>query len=100
MDREVVRCPHSSPRQTVCPDLQVCVLLTADSDASGRSAIIVRARDLGPGIHDLNRAMQEGYSTSNGLGMGLPGVERLMDEFEIESAPGKGTVITVRKWRA
>jgi serine/threonine-protein kinase RsbT len=43
-------------------------------------------------------ALRDGYSTSNGLGMGLPGTKRLMDEFEIESAPGQGTTITVRKW--
>lgn len=65
----------------------------------GREGLTVVARDRGPGIPDLNKAMQDGYSTSNGLGFGLPGVRRLMDEFNIESAPGKGTVVTVRKWK-
>lgn len=59
-----------------------------------RPAIVVRSSDSGPGIPDLDRAMTDGYSTGGGLGLGLPGVRRLMDEFAIESEPGKGTVIT------
>ncbi len=55
--------------------------------------------DHGPGIPDVALAMQEGYSTSGGLGMGLPGSKRLMDELNIQSEPGKGTVVVVRKWR-
>jgi serine/threonine-protein kinase RsbT len=54
--------------------------------------------DRGPGIPDVSLAMRDGYSTSNGLGMGLPGTKRLMDEFEIESAIGEGTKVTIRKW--
>jgi serine/threonine-protein kinase RsbT len=56
-------------------------------------------RDQGPGIADINQALQEGYTTSGGLGLGLPGSKRLMDEFEIQSRPGAGTMVTVRKWR-
>lgn len=63
-----------------------------------RSGISVVAQDAGPGIPDLERALQDGYSTGGGLGLGLPGARRLMDEFEIESAAGKGTRITMRKW--
>ena len=55
--------------------------------------------DNGPGITDIEQAMQEGYTTSGGLGLGLPGTKRLMDEFEIASEVGKGTRVTVRKWR-
>ncbi len=55
--------------------------------------------DQGPGIPDIGLAMQEGYSTSGGLGMGLPGSKRLMDEIEIQSQLGTGTVVIVRKWR-
>ncbi|MBU0493261.1 MAG: anti-sigma regulatory factor [Chloroflexi bacterium] len=55
--------------------------------------------DAGPGIVDIDLALRDGYSTSHGLGMGLPGTRRLMDEFEIESAPGQGTRITIRKWQ-
>lgn len=55
--------------------------------------------DHGPGIADLELAMQEGYSTSGGLGLGLPGARRLVDEMEFDSKPGKGTTITLKKWR-
>jgi serine/threonine-protein kinase RsbT len=65
--------------------------------ATGR-AIELRARDAGPGIADLGLAMTEGYSTGGGLGFGLPGVRRLMDEFTIESAPSHGTAVVARKW--
>ena len=60
--------------------------------------LTVVARDQGPGIADLNRAMEDGFSTSGGLGLGLPGSKRLMDEFDIVSAPGQGTTITMTKW--
>ena len=56
------------------------------------------ARDQGPGIVDLETAMRDGYSTSKSLGMGLPGAKRLMDQFEISSAIGEGTTITMTKW--
>ena|SRR5437660_8798662 len=65
-----------------------------------KQGIVVIAKDQGPGIPDIRRALQDGYSTSRSLGLGLPGVRRLMDEFEIESEPGKGTVVTVKKWIA
>ncbi len=58
--------------------------------------IMVRAGDQGPGIPDVRRALQGGFST---LGLGLPGVRRLMDEFEIESRVGYGTTVTARKWK-
>lgn len=54
--------------------------------------------DHGPGIPDLDKAMEPGYTTSRGLGMGLPGSKRLMDEMELVSEPGKGTTVRVRKW--
>lgn len=63
-----------------------------------RRGILIVARDEGPGIADLDLVMQDGYSTSRGLGIGLPGARRLMDEFEIESEVGKGTVVTMKKW--
>ncbi|HEY8484185.1 MAG TPA: anti-sigma regulatory factor [Longimicrobiales bacterium] len=64
----------------------------------GRSGILIVARDQGPGIANLELAMQDGYSTSGGLGLGLSGARRLVDEFEIVSEPGKGTTVTMRKW--
>lgn len=63
------------------------------------AGIELRVADHGPGIADLGLAMRDGYSTVGGLGCGLPGAKRLMDEFEIETAPGRGTRITARKWR-
>jgi serine/threonine-protein kinase RsbT len=70
------------------------VVMNGDQDG-----LVVVARDQGPGIPDVPRALQDGYSTSGGLGLGLPGARRLMDEFEIVSGPGKGTTITMKKWR-
>lgn len=64
-----------------------------------QKGISVVARDEGPGIPDVERALQDGYSTSRSLGMGLPGVRRLVDEFEIVSKLGGGTTVTVRKWK-
>ena len=63
-----------------------------------RRGITVVARDRGPGIADIERAMKDGFSTSRGLGLGLPGSKRLMDEFELVSEVGKGTEITMTKW--
>lgn len=63
-----------------------------------RSAVVVIARDNGPGIADLSLAMRDGYSTSGGLGVGLGGARQLMDEFDVISAVGAGTTITMRKW--
>jgi serine/threonine-protein kinase RsbT len=60
--------------------------------------ILVEARDEGPGIPDIELAMQEGYSTGGGAGLGLAGAKRLMDEFDIESEVGKGTTVRMVKW--
>jgi serine/threonine-protein kinase RsbT len=67
-------------------------------DDGGRRGIRVLARDEGPGIADLERAMQDGYTTGGGLGLGLPGARRLVDDFSIETEPGKGTTVTLVKW--
>ena len=61
--------------------------------------IMVIARDQGPGIENVPQVMRMGFSTSGSLGLGLPGVKRLMDEFNIDSQPGCGTTITVQKWK-
>ena len=66
---------------------------------SGRRGLIVVAEDKGPGIRDVTRALQDGYSTSGGLGLGMPGARRLMDEFEVVSEVGQGTRVTMKKWK-
>jgi serine/threonine-protein kinase RsbT len=64
----------------------------------GRRGIVIQARDEGPGIADVGLAMQDGYSTAGGLGLGLPGTKRLMDDFEIHSEIGRGTTVVAKKW--
>jgi serine/threonine-protein kinase RsbT len=73
-------------------------ILLCGIEQRGRSGIQVIARDDGPGIQDINLAMRDGWSTAKSLGMGLPGARRLMDEFDLVSAPGKGTLIKMAKW--
>jgi serine/threonine-protein kinase RsbT len=65
-----------------------------------RTGIIALACDDGPGISDLELALKDGFSTGKGLGMGLPGARRLVDQFEIASRPGRGTTITLQKWKS
>ena len=64
----------------------------------GREGIEVVASDEGPGIADVELALQDGYTTGNGLGLGLPGARRLVDEFAIRTAPDAGTTVTLVKW--
>lgn len=66
---------------------------------SSRIGLMIVAADSGPGIADVSQAMRDGFSSSGGLGVGLPGVRRLMDEFEIASERGRGTTVTGKKWR-
>ena len=68
-------------------------------EAMERKGIEIICEDQGPGIANVDLVMQDGYSTSRGMGMGLPGAKRLMDEFDIKSVEGVGTTITCRKWR-
>ncbi len=67
-------------------------------ERGARKGIEVLCEDHGPGIEDVELVMRDGYSTSRGLGMGLPGAKRLMDEFDISSELGVGTTVVVRKW--
>jgi serine/threonine-protein kinase RsbT len=77
------------------------VLMSSINSSSngGKTGIQIIARDEGPGIKDVAQAMQYGYSTRKGLGVGLPGAKWLMDEFDIASEIGRGTTITMKKWR-
>ena len=64
----------------------------------GSHGVEVVASDAGPGIEDVERAMQDGYTTGNGLGLGLPGTRRLVDDFHLDTTPGVGTTIRLVKW--
>lgn len=67
-------------------------------ETDGEKKIIIIATDQGPGIKDVRKVMEDGYSTSGGLGAGLPGVNRLMDTMTIHSVIGEGTTIRAEKW--
>jgi serine/threonine-protein kinase RsbT len=73
------------------------VMIRSVETAHSKGILIV-ARDNGPGIRSIQDVLRDGYSTSGGLGLGLPGVKRLMDEFAIESELRQGTTVTVKKW--
>ena len=74
------------------------VLMSVIEDDGGRRGIRVIARDDGPGIENLELALQDGYTSGGGLGLGLPGARRLVHHFEIETAPGRGTKVTLVMW--
>lgn len=67
-------------------------------NSGSHTGIVVTASDRGPGIPDVDRAVRDGYSSGQGLGLGLPGARRLMDEFEIHSEVGAGTTVIMKKW--
>ena len=75
------------------------VELSVVRDDGGREGIRVIARDEGPGIENVELALRDGYTSGTGLGLGLPGARRLVDDFRIESARGQGTVVTLVMWR-
>jgi serine/threonine-protein kinase RsbT len=66
---------------------------------SARRGIQIVAQDHGPGIRNVEQALQIGFSTAGGLGLGLPGVRRLMDDFDIQSKLGQGTTVRITKWK-
>ena len=68
-------------------------------ELNGKRGLTVVAKDEGAGISDIRQALQDGYSTAGRLGLGLPGVKRLMDEMEVISEVGVGTTVTAKKWR-
>jgi serine/threonine-protein kinase RsbT len=74
-------------------------ILIGKVNGTDRTGITIIARDGGPGIPDVQLAAREGFSTSGGMGLGLPGVRRIMDEFEIDSRLGSGTTVTTIKWK-
>ena len=75
---------------------EVVIRIDTNGVAQG---ITIAATDTGPGIDDIELAMEDGYTSKNGLGLGLPGSKRIMDEFAIESISGEGTTVVMKKWR-
>jgi serine/threonine-protein kinase RsbT len=74
--------------------------LTLDRmEDQGRKGLRLTFSDQGPGIADIELAMKEGYTTGNGLGLGLSGAKRLSSDFAIRSAPGEGTTVTIARWK-
>lgn len=67
-------------------------------DKNPKTGITITVQDEGPGITDIRLAMQDGYSTGRGMGVGLPGTKRIMDDFQIETRLGKGTRVVMSKW--
>jgi serine/threonine-protein kinase RsbT len=67
--------------------------------ANGRQGLRLTVSDKGPGIQDLNLAMKDGWTSGSGLGMGLPGAKRLVNEFHIDTKPGVGTTIVITRWK-
>jgi serine/threonine-protein kinase RsbT len=68
-------------------------------EEEARRGLVVIAHDDGPGIRDVDAALRDGYAGRGGLGLGLPGARRLMDDFDVVSQPGRGTTVTMTKWR-
>jgi serine/threonine-protein kinase RsbT len=73
-------------------------LLIAPAHNDDRRGVLITARDSGPGISDVGRALEDGFSTAGTLGAGLPGVRRLADDFALDSQPGAGTTVRAWKW--
>ena len=73
--------------------------IASGTNSAGKVGLRLIFEDHGPGIPDTNLALQDGYSTGGGLGMGLSGSKRLMNQFEIETGPGTGTRLTAYKWK-
>lgn len=73
-------------------------IILRSTNRNPKAGILMIARDQGPGIPDIPKALEDGYSSSAGLGLGLPGARRLVDHFNIESKPGSGTTVTMIKW--
>ncbi len=73
-------------------------IIIRELSEDGRNGMVVIARDEGPGIRDVSAVLRHGYSSDAGLGIGLWGAQRLMDEVDVSSQPGKGTTVTMKKW--
>jgi serine/threonine-protein kinase RsbT len=74
-------------------------MIIRELDDSGRTGIEIVVSDDGPGIPDVDQALRDGFTSGGGMGMGLPGTRRLMDEMTLDSVVSRGTIVTIRKWR-
>jgi len=84
--------------RNICKYAGAGVMHVRHVERDDRAGLELDFVDKGPGIEDLEKAMEEGFSTSGGLGLGLPGSKRLMDEMDVRSTAGRGTTVSVRKW--
>jgi serine/threonine-protein kinase RsbT len=98
-DQVVVVIAISEVARNIVRYAQTGEIILAPVRQEHRHGVVVTARDEGPGIPDIEQALQDGYSTGGGLGLGLSGAKRLMDEFKITSQVGKGTMIEMIKWK-
>jgi serine/threonine-protein kinase RsbT len=97
-DLTVIATAISELARNIVAYAQQGTILLGRAQRGSRRGIQIVARDEGPGIRDVGKALQDGYSTGKGLGLGLPGVRRLVDDFEVVSVVGRGTTVTARKW--
>jgi serine/threonine-protein kinase RsbT len=98
MDQTMIALAISEIARNIVSYAQRGKVTLSGMDDSGRRGILIVAQDDGPGMPDIDLAMRDGYSTAKSLGVGLPGAKRVMDEFELVSAPGNGTTVTMKKW--
>ena len=99
-DATLIATAISEVARNIIVHVGVGEIIISGSSEGGRDCIVVVARDAGPGIADVAKAMQDGQSQEGSMGLGLPGSRRLMDEFTIESEVGLGTTVTMKKWKS
>jgi serine/threonine-protein kinase RsbT len=98
-DQVLIATAISEAARNILQYARIGEIILTHVQLDGKEGIQIIARDEGPGIKDIRRVMEDGYSSSGGLGLGLPGIKRLMNEMEIESVPGRGTTVTFKKWK-
>jgi serine/threonine-protein kinase RsbT len=97
-DLTLIATAISEVARNIVDHAKVGEIVLSPTTHANKRGLVITARDEGPGIADVKKAMEYGYSTRSGLGVGLPGAKWLMDEFDIVSKVGKGTTVTMKKW--
>ena len=97
-DLTVIATAISEVARNIVDHAKLGEVIIVPSEHGSKRGISIIARDEGPGIQDVDQAMQYGFSTNKGLGVGLPGAKWLMDEFDIATKVGEGTMVTMKKW--